>query len=116
MYQSSGALPLARPSDATIDPRVLIVAGRDEPVFDWAAFEFVKLPPEYILVKRLHRFRIVGVNFKVSNAIHGFSSFVCCLILVVTLHPIHREIEMILVTTFKRACASLTRSRTPLRA
>ena len=56
------------------------------------------------------------VWYEPSNAIHGFSSFVCCLILVVTLHPIHREIEMILVTTFKRACASLTRSRTPLRA
>src|SRR5439155_3549650 len=68
--QSPGALPFARTSNAAIDSRILIVAGRDQPLFDRAAFEFVELPAEYVLVKRLHRFWFVGVNFKVSDAIH----------------------------------------------
>src|SRR5439155_15585493 len=68
--QGSGALPFARSSNAAIDSRLLVITGRDQPVFDRAAFELVELPAEDVLVKRLHRFWIFGVNFKVSDSIH----------------------------------------------
>src|SRR5438128_5341332 len=68
--QGPGALPFARSSNAAIDSRLLVIAGRDQPVFEWAAFEVVELPAEHVPVKRLHRFGVVGVNLKVSDAIH----------------------------------------------
>src|SRR6266699_3078063 len=49
--QGSGALPFARTSNAAIDSRLLIITGRDQPVFDRAAFEFAELPTEHVLVK-----------------------------------------------------------------
>ena len=53
-----------------IDSRLLVIASCNNPVFDWTAFEFVKLPPENFPVKRLHCLRIVRVNLKMSDAIH----------------------------------------------
>src|SRR5205823_7230359 len=50
--------------------RVLIVACRDKPVLNWAAFELFELPAENILIKRLHCFRILRINFEVNYALH----------------------------------------------
>src|SRR5206468_2216967 len=64
------ALPLTRPGHTAVDSRIFIVSSRDEPVLHRAVLEFLELPSKNILIKRLHRFRIIRVNFKVSNAIH----------------------------------------------
>jgi hypothetical protein len=56
-----------------VDSGFFIIAGRNQPILDWAAFELAELPAENILVKRLHRLWVVSVNFKVSDSIHFFS-------------------------------------------
>jgi hypothetical protein len=53
------------------------------------------------VVKRLHRFRIIRVNLKMSNAIHWpiLILFVVS-IFVMAPDPIHRKIKVFLIATF----------------
>src|SRR5207253_5365844 len=73
--QRAGTLTFSRAREPTIDSRLLVITGSDQPIFHRTAFKLLELPPKDILVKRLHRFWIVGVNFKVSYPIHNFSPF-----------------------------------------
>jgi hypothetical protein len=69
-------LTFSGPSHPAVDSRIFVAAGRNQPILDRAAFEFVELPAEDVLVKRLHRLWVVSVNFKVSYTIHFFAPFV----------------------------------------
>src|SRR6267142_5569276 len=68
--QRTRTLAFALSRQSAVNSRLLVIARRDHPVFDWAALELLELPPENIVIKRLHRFRVIGINFKVNYAIH----------------------------------------------
>src|SRR4029077_6655240 len=100
--QSAGALPFTWTSDTAVDSRLLVIACHNEPVLDRAAFKFLELPAENVLIKRLYRFGIFGVNLKMGYAIHSAILILFAVsILVVAPDPIHREIEVVLVATLR---------------
>src|SRR5262249_61079368 len=70
VFYGAGLCPFGGRVLPAVDSRLFVIAGRNQPILDWAAFEFVELPAEDILVKRLHRLWVVSVNFKVSYTIH----------------------------------------------
>src|SRR2546423_1225281 len=86
----SRTLSFARPGHSPVDSRILVAAGRNQPVFYWSAFKLLELPAEDVLVKRPHRFWIVSVNFKVSDAIHIDSFMFVFSILMWRLRPLAR--------------------------
>src|SRR6266481_583614 len=69
--QRTGTLAFAGTRESAVDPWLLVIAGRNQPVFDRAAFELLELPAENVLIKRTDSVRTIGVNFKVSYAIHS---------------------------------------------
>src|SRR4029079_3951730 len=61
------------PGHPAVDSRLFVITGCNQPILDRTAFEFVELPAEDVLVKRLYRLWVIRVNFKVSYTIHFFA-------------------------------------------
>src|SRR5262249_46308787 len=56
---------------------IFVLAGRDQPILDRTAFEFLELPVENIFIKRTDCFRILGVNLEMVNARHFLILSLC---------------------------------------